>query len=286
MFYAYAPFSTATVGMLARLLLRKRLAVALGCDGSFGDLAVLRSLASSPLRLWLLRRYVDRFVALSEEIEQSLREIGIPSGRIVRIPNGVDAEHFRPAEPGQRAALRAELKLAGRHVALFVGRLAPQKGLEPLLDAWQAVRTTLPDALLVLVGKGPLREALRSRAGPGVRFAGLIRDPLSYLQAADCFVLPSRSEGMPSALLEAMATGLPCVATAIGGVVDVLRPGVEGWLVAPGDTSTLASALIDALSSAERQRLGAAARERVQRDFSLDSTADRLAQLYVCLATA
>jgi glycosyltransferase involved in cell wall biosynthesis len=278
--HAYSLFSPTTTAALAKLLLGTPVVVELLGGGSVGDLAVLRSVRSGPLRLWLLPRFVDAFIALSREIEQGLRAIGVPEQRIFRIPNGVDSEHFCPADAERRRALRSELDLDGRRVAIFVGRLAPEKGLDDLLEAWPAVRHALPNALLLVVGDGVQRTALQARAAPDVRFVGSVEDPAPYLQAADCFVLPSRSEGLPVALLEAMATGLPCVATAIGGIVDVLRHEVEGWLVPPGDVAALGAALIHALESPDRDRIGAAGRARVIGDFSLEGVAEQFADLY------
>jgi glycosyltransferase involved in cell wall biosynthesis len=282
--HAYNLFSPATIGLLAKLVLRIPVTVELHSGGRLGEIAVLRSVNSGAPRLRLLARFVDVFVALSDEIERGLRGIGVPSERIVRIPNGVDPEYFRPADASRRQALRTELDLEGRRVALFVGRLEPEKGLECLLEAWREVRRELPGALLLLVGDGVLRASLHARAVPGVRLVGPVSDPLPHLQAADCFVLPSESEGLPVALLEALATGLPCVATAIGGTVDVLSPDVDGWLVRPGDAATLAATLVRALNGEGRARIGAAGRARVIHDFSLESAADRLAELYRRLA--
>lgn len=282
--HAHNLFSPSTAGVLAKLVLRRRVVVKPLGGGPRGDVGVLRGARLGPLRLRLLARLVDAFVAVSEELACELLAVGVPRERIARIPNGVDTDRFRPTDGARRGVLRQELGLDGRRVALFVGRLAPEKGLDCLLEAWGEVRRALPDALLVLAGDGRLRGSLEARAGPDVRFVGLISDPLAYFQAADCFVLPSLSEGLSNALLEAMASGLPAVATAVGGSVDALRDGVEGWLVAPGDAAGLASALVRALAGHEGERIGAAARARVVSEFSLEGTADRLADLYRQLA--
>jgi glycosyltransferase involved in cell wall biosynthesis len=167
---------------------------------------------------------------------------------------------------------------------LYVGRLHVEKGVDTLLDAWPRVLCQVPDGTLVLVGDGPLREDLQARGIPRVLFVGNVQDPLPYLQAAEVFVLPSRSEGLSGALLEAMATGLPCVATAIGGTVDVVTDGVDGWLVPANHPDALAQRLTTALlDPPERARVGLAARQRVLREFSLTDVARRLAQVYRAL---
>jgi glycosyltransferase involved in cell wall biosynthesis len=134
--------------------------------------------------------------------------------------------------------------------------------------------------VLLVAGDGSCRAALAARQVDGVRFLGPTHDPVPYLQAADCFVLPSETEGLPNALLEAMAAGLPCVTTAIGGSSEAVRDGVEGWLVRPGDSAALAHALADALGRDHRSSLGAAARIRATELYSLETNADRLANLY------
>jgi glycosyltransferase involved in cell wall biosynthesis len=280
--YAYSPFSPATAALLGKACLGRPVMVQLLLGGPFGDLAVLGATRSGALRLGLLRGGADRFVALSQQLEGELLTAGVAGDRIVRIPNGVDTGYFKPAESSARRALRERLDLEGRQVALYVGRVVATKGLVTLLDAWPEVLLRHPSALLVIVGEGPLAAELQARAVPNVRLAGLAPDPLPYFQAADCFAFPSLGEGMPSALLQAMATGLPCVATSIGGISDVLRAG-EGWLVPPGDAEALSTALRQALSSGRGDRRGAAARERVSQAFSLEHTVDRLVELFTAL---
>jgi glycosyltransferase involved in cell wall biosynthesis len=281
--YAYSPFSPATAALLSKALLGRPVVVQLLLGGSHGDLAVLAATRSGPLRQTLLRRGIDRFVALSEELEHELVAVGIAGDRIVRIPNGVDPGYFRPAEPSTRRTLRKRLGLEGRPVALYVGRVVQTKGLGTLLDAWHDVLREQPSALLLIVGEGPLAAELQARDVPNVRLMGLAPDPLPYFQAADCFAFPSLGEGMPSALLQAMAVGLPCVATNIGGISDVLRPS-EGWIVPPGNAEALAVALREALGSGRGDPRAAMARERGSPSFSLEHTADRLVELFTALA--
>jgi len=283
--HAHDLLSPATTAVLAKVLLRRPVVVKVLRGGQLGDLAVLRSGMFGRLRLWLLARLVDAFVTISDEIENELRCAGVPGSRLVRIPNGVDTDWFRPATVNRRAALREELGLAGRKVAVFVGRIEPEKGILTLLEAWPTVRRALPDALLLLAGDGSERPVLQARCVEEARFVGPVDEPVTLLQAADCFVLPSYTEGLSNALLEAMATGLPCVATSIGGNVELIRGDAEGWLVRPDDSSALAQALIDALRGECRETVGCAARSRAVREFSLERTADLLSGLYWRLAS-
>jgi len=155
---------------------------------------------------------------------------------------------------------------APRHVG-YLGRLAPEKGLEPLVEAFAAVAPEFPATRLLIGGPGDaaplLALAQRLGVGPRVRCVGLVDDVDAFLDALDLLVLPSRTEGSPNVLLEAFAHAVPVLATAVGGTVELVEDGVDGWLVAPDDTRALALGLKRALSSPER---GAAmARDAVRR---------------------
>jgi glycosyltransferase involved in cell wall biosynthesis len=282
--HAHELLSPTTTAVLAGLVLRRPVVVKVLRGGQLGDIKVLQAGRLGRLRFWLFRRLVDVFIAISDEIEAELREGGVGADRIARIPNGVDVDRFRPAGASDRARIRESLGLQDRKVVLFLGRVSIEKGLDDLLDAWPSIRTREPHASLMIVGSGPHRSSLEARVVAGVHFVATVDDPVRYLQAADCFVLPSHTEGLSNSLLEAMATGLPCVATAVGGSTDVIRPGVDGWLVAPGDASGLGVAIVEALSPESARTRGAAARARVADAYSLQRTATLLAELYRRLA--
>ncbi len=230
----------------------------------------------------LLRRLAlnnTAFAAISEDIGRQWLDLGVPATRLVRTVSGVDAVRFRPGPSAVESALPP------RPRAVFTGRLHPQKGLASLLDAWPEI-VARTGGSLVLVGDGPDRAVLEARArGLGmashVHFAGPVDDPAEYLRAADAFVLPSLAEGMSNSLLEAMATGLPCLASAIGGNTDLLGPGGAGVLVPPGDRGAWASAIVGVFADPERAaRLGAAARRRVDAEFALPAVVDRYVAIY------
>ncbi len=188
---------------------------------------------------------------------------GIPEERSTVIPNYVDTEFYRPADPARRRPGRL----------LFVGRFVDQKNLPLLFEALRGGAAGVTE--IVLAGDGPQRESLERLArslGLPARFAGRLtaEGVRAEMAAAAAFVLPSRYEGTPKALLEAMAAGLPCVATDVVGTREVLRHGEEGLLV-PEDPAALAKAL--GLILGERSladRLGAGARRRIEAEFSLD----------------
>jgi glycosyltransferase involved in cell wall biosynthesis len=168
---------------------------------------------------------------------------------------------------------------------MFTGRLHPQKNLPMLLDAWSEVSRHSP-ANLILVGPGNDRQTLTERAAAlgltdRVQFTGAVDNPADYLRAADIFVLPSVAEGMSNSLLEAMATGLPCVVSGIGGNIDLITDGATGRLVTEATPAAWSRALLELLGEpATAQRMGAAARQRIDEEFALKVVVDRYVALY------
>jgi len=232
---------------------------------------------------WLKR--ADRLLCLSESIRQEAIACGFRPEQTVLAPNGVDTERFAPATPQARATARAELRLAdGVFAALFVGRLVQRKGVDVLLQAW-ARSAAARHGRLLLVGDGPERARLEAIArdlgiAESVHFAGERTDTLACYAAADAFVFPSRREGLPNALLEAMSCGLPAIATRIGGCTDVVTDG-SGILVPPDDVPALVAALDElAAEPARRAAVAAAGRQRVLEAFSFAVTAARLQEIY------
>src|SRR5262249_38136216 len=149
------------------------------------------------------------------------------------------------------------------------------------------VETRCPDAHLIILGTGSEEQALAASQTPHLQLLGARDDVADYLRAADVFVLPSEREGLSNALLEAMATGMACVATAVGGTPEVIADDIAGLLVPAGQARVLAEALVRALSDAElRARLGGTAREHVARVYSLDSAASLLRELYDAVTPA
>lgn len=265
------------------------------CGGVYGDLARLPTYRfwplwprlDRPVHALLLRtfRRADAVVALGGELAEELRAAGFPATRIIRIPNGVDHRRFAPADATIRRTRQAVLGLTGP-VLTFVGRLHEQKNLPILLRATTELRGAWPGLHLLLVGEGPERESLGRLVAEldlqdHVTFTGSSVDVAPFLCATDVFVHPSRAEGMPGALLEAMAAGLACVATRIGGTVDIITDGVDGILVEPGDVGGMVAAIARLLGDpALRGRLAAAARQTVETRFTIEEVASRYATLY------
>jgi glycosyltransferase involved in cell wall biosynthesis len=237
-------------------------------------------------------RRADRFFAVSPRFEESYDEAGLPRERFRLIPNGVDTARFRPAAPGEREALRRELNLPpDSRIVLFVGFFSHEKRPDLLFDAWAKTAIQVaPDSALVLVGatRTPYYEIdarlaerihyLTHALGLDrrVRFVEVTYDIERYHRAADIFVLPSIREGMPNALLEAMASETPCIASRLEGITDaIIHHEKNGLLVPPGDSVALQAALKYCFEDRERARaMGAAARRTVKARFELDVAAD------------
>jgi glycosyltransferase involved in cell wall biosynthesis len=167
---------------------------------------------------------------------------------------GVDAELFSPVHRSD--AVRARLAPGARHVLLYVGRLAPEKRIHVLMDAFEQIRARAPRPVaLVLVGGGPEEHELRRRAAPDVYFTGYLEgtDLAAAYAAADVFVFPSDTETFGNVVLEAMASGVPVVAADRGGVTETVRPGTTGELARAGDAGAFAEATLALLHDSERR---------------------------------
>lgn len=232
-------------------------------------------------------RLLARAIAVSEYVRGSvLRRLDVPAETITVIPNAVDADRVRP-DAGRRLRVRGQLGLtAGEFAWVIVSRLVGRKGLEDLLPALAHVAAQAPSTVLLIAGDGSLRGELEQRAAAldiadRVRFLGARSDVLELLDAADAFVLPSLHEGLPVAVLEAMAMEKPCVLSAIPAHLEIVEHGVNGIVTAPSDVPALARAMLDLQEEpAMRDRLGACARVRVVRAFAAASCARRLQDVY------
>jgi glycosyltransferase involved in cell wall biosynthesis len=222
---------------------------------------------------------VDRVVVVSEQILPQLHRFGVKADVI---HNGIDLEPFRRTQ----SDLRQTMKWCDRPVIGAIGRLAPQKGLQYLLQAAPLVLRDEPNALFVFVGDGPERGALEAEAGKlGIRdavcFLGVREDIPELLSAMDIVAMPSLSEGLPMALLEAMASGKPVVATRVGAIPQVIQERVSGIMLSPGDVSGLAAELRGLLKSSElRRTLGENARKTIEDRFSSASMAKQYLGVY------
>jgi glycosyltransferase involved in cell wall biosynthesis len=241
-------------------------------------------------------RRTAAIIAPSPAIRDELLAAGFPAEAVVLLPSGVPiAPALNPIRRRQAratiAAANAALSLGtSTRLAVYNGRLHEGKGLAVLVSAWAKVTAKHPDTRLWLVGEGPEHSTLLEQIET-LGLSGRVVLPGSFdhvddvLAAADAFVLPSDSEGLSHALLEAMAVGLPVVATDIPGNASVIRDGIEGLLVPPRDIAALAAAIARIFAEPQKAaEIGAAARRRVEKCFSLDRMVDAHLALFEQLA--
>lgn len=227
---------------------------------------------------------MDRLIVPSAAIERKVRAEGRGGARFSIIPNGVDLSRF--ATP-TRCAFRREFRIPpGAPLVGVVARLEAEKGHRYLVEAWPAVLAAVPDAWLALVGEGSELEALRRRAR-ALRVSGRVlftgrRDDVSALTAdLTVAVLPSLREAQGISILEAMARGVPVVATAVGGIPEVIASGTDGLLVPPADPVALAAGIVRLLQDPGlRQRMGEAGHRTVADRFSIDAMVRRIERVY------
>ncbi len=233
---------------------------------------------------------VTRFVTVSHDLRRwLLTVVRIPAAKVVTICNGVDTDRF---VEGDQAAARAALDLPlDRTIVGTVGRLDPVKDQAGLVQAFARVRRDHPGAVLVIAGDGPCRADLEALVGAlgldaDVRLLGERKDVPQVLQAMDVFVLPSIAEGISNTILEAMATGLPVVATRVGGNPELVDDGTTGTLVEAGSPEALASAIAGYLADPGRRLAhGRASRRLAVARFGLSTMRQTYAGLYAALGS-
>lgn len=285
--HSHSAMFGAPIGVSAGRLLGKKSLVRAMASGVWGDIKRLREGEGGTISGtgWMVRRLkeADCVVALNRQVSGELLEIGVRLERIVHIPNGVEIERIQPkADYGLGPEITRDLTVS------FLGRLHPQKGIDVLLSAFKQVREKLPQFSwrLMLIGEGTRRPQYEAMAdqlsiSPCVEFRGQVADPYPLLGQSDIFVLPSRSEGMSNALLEAMAHGLPCIVTDIDGNHDVIRHNQNGLLMGLDDVNGLVDAIVSLATDQKlRERLGREAVRTVRDRYSLDSIADQYIALY------
>lgn len=231
-------------------------------------------------------REVDRAVAVSEYVRRDIASYGIDAAKISVIPNGVDTTTYRPMPPTLRDRLGGFDPLL-----LYVGRVIPQKGLPLLIDALASLAADHPRLGLALVGRGKMTEDLRADARrrgveDRIAFVGFLEDsllPAAYA-SADVFVLPSVWEVFGIVLVEAMACGVPAVASDAGGIPEVVADGSTGLLFPRGDARALADRLRTVAEDEPlRKRMAAEARRRAVEVFDWDRIAERTESFYESL---
>jgi glycosyltransferase involved in cell wall biosynthesis len=230
-----------------------------------------------------LKRF-DRIVCVSNLLYEEFSKLGINFERLVYLPNAVSLPE---QSLGQRDTARQQLGVESEeNIIVAVGRLSPEKGLDILLAAYARQFSSDRGVRLILVGDGPEMAALKSLANrlgisEQVSFAGFAADVSNYYAAADLFVMSSHTEGFPMALLEAMAWGLPVLATAVGGIPDIVQDGKDGCLVPPGNEEQLVVAMGKLLNNRElSEKMGQVARQTITERFAVEQWAFALERVY------
>ena len=227
---------------------------------------------------WMAHGVVTNSAALKDYLH---REYKYPLSRIEVCPNGLDADSFRP-EPRERLNQVADASLVIGTVCV----LRPEKNLAQLLEAFAKVRAGVPGARLLIVGSGSEEQMLKSLAARlGLEQAAVFlpstRDVAAAMRSIDIFVHPSLTEGMPNAVMEAMACGCSVIATRVGGSAELIEHGVHGLLVDPGDLAGLTTQIAAIVNdSALRLKLGAAAAHRMREEFSIDAASRKMEEIY------
>lgn len=239
---------------------------------------VTRHVAFRPRNPWLHRlKYkwtCHGVIAVSSAVRRGLVETGVPEGKIEVIHPGI-AEPQRIQRDRSRFGLSEDDFVIGH-----MGAFTKEKGQDVALAAAVSLLTSMPYARFLLAGEGTLLNDLRQRAPANVIFPGFVADRSAFLGALNVFIMPSRSEAWGLAALEALAYGVPVIASNVGGLPEIVEPGNGGWLVPPGDPAALAQAIMEAASSPYRlNQQGEKARERA-RLFSVDRMVEQTEAFY------
>jgi glycosyltransferase involved in cell wall biosynthesis len=282
--HAHLAFGPAFAGVLAARLLGKSSIIKLGNSGDYGDILISQQTLRGRFRLRAIRRWANVVIVLDDAMKAEAITAGFDPDRVRLMPNGIDIDTLGGSDLESAPASGRDSE--GRINAIFVGRLTKQKSLTTLLQAFSIAIQACPALHLVLLGEGPERLNLEQEAAAlavtrHITFAGYHRQVTLYLRNAHVFVLPSVSEGISNALLEAMCFGLPCLASSVGGNPEVLGHGKYGVLLPPNDVQAWARALEEmAAAPSLRRQMGELARQRILENYDFRVIGKRYEELY------
>jgi glycosyltransferase involved in cell wall biosynthesis len=273
--------------LIGKQVLRKPVIVKTASSGMTSDINQLKRVPLGNYQLRYLLRNMPYLVAVSKVGGKEFKDMGFPESQIEYIPNGV-------ALPPEEKTTYGQVKKV-----ITVARLSREKGIDILIRAWPTVVQQEKDLKLIILGNGPLEEELKTLCkalgvAESVEFGGMVQDPKERLRDADLFVLPSRAEGLSNALLEAMSHGLPCIATNVGGNVELFggdnhnkimfgefMTGRNGLLVNPDDVEALSEAMVYFIRNrVEREEMGNQGRVHIGKNYSIDLIVDKYIALY------
>jgi len=283
-YHSHLASSHAVVAALAARLFGAKAVVKLGGGVGVGEIARSRGTALGRLKLAALAALKPTLVAVNADQPAELNGTGLEKLPLHVIPNGVDLETYKPAREELRRELRKSFQWEGK-VFLFVGRLDSDKGQSEALSVFlEGFKRAGSPGLFVVVGEGPKRAQLEARArelglGASVRFMGAAQGDVSLVyRGADVFVQPSHSEGLSNALLEALASGLPVLASKVTGIEGLIEDGRQGRLFDPRSAADVERVLKE-LASARLEDMGREARAKADA-YSIEKAAGRYLELY------
>ncbi len=228
-----------------------------------------------------------RFISLNPNIKQELMAVGAPDNKILNFPNGVDTDYFCPVTQNVKKQLKKKLGLSDKlYLVTYTGRFEERKRVIDLIHAWHKIHKNFPQCHLLLIGDGEERMSCQEAShslglAQQITFVGEVENVVEYLNVTDCYVFPSRLEGMPNVILEAMACGLPIITTEIPGIVEIINDGESGMLIPPKNISALANSLTTILSNPELGlQFGKAARKRAEQHYSFKVLGKRYFEIY------
>lgn len=272
-------FFTTVCGVLLKKIMGKPLVTTLHLGPMLLDRRFLNFLINvyeKTVSKWIIRSS-DRIVAVSNAVMKHALSLGASSSKVKVIPNGVDTEEFKP---------KREFKKAGIKKIIFVGRLFPNKGVQYLVKAAPMVLAKHHRVEFIIVGRGPMEAELRNmirrlNVEHAFKFLGIVPSVPEVMSQCDIFVRPSLTEGMPLTVLEAMACGLPVIASKIPGSSEVVKDGETGILVEVGNSEQLSNAIIRLLEDEDyAERIRARAYEFVKNHYGWDRVAEEYLKTY------
>ncbi|MBN1823326.1 MAG: glycosyltransferase family 4 protein [Endomicrobiales bacterium] len=283
--HAHVATVAGVIAAVCTMVFRKPSVLKVAGSRNTGDVAIAKRSWHGRMKLSFLAKNITFFVCPSAEVAEELKKTGVEESRIGIIPNGIDNAEFYPLSKEEKGRMRAKLGLPEKsRIFLYAGRLEKGKGIEDLIVAWgrleQEKGTDGKD--LVVIGDGRLMEKTKLLASglKNVIFTGWKTETKEYLQSGDSFILPSYGEGMPNSLIEAMACGLVCIASDIGGISEMISDGENGLLVRPGDSDGLYGAICRVLELGDENEISKNARKHTVTNLGIGLVADRYIGLY------